>query len=84
MPTVGYFDGIKVSMYDEKGKTKHKCKHVHVFYSGHECVISLEDLGILEGTLPTVQLRKVNIWLEKHLLELIKMWNTSNFYNLSK
>lgn len=83
MPTIGYFDRIKVLKYYEKGSKHHKM-HVHISYSGESCVIDIDSLSILEGSLPSTQLRKVKSWIEENYNELSKMWVTGNFYNLSK
>ena len=58
MPTISMFYGILVLMYFRDNQ-RHNLPHVHVRYQGQEAVIAIEEGKVLEGSLPSRQLRMV-------------------------
>jgi hypothetical protein len=48
MPTISEFFGILIRMYYDD----HNPPHFHAYYGGHEAIISIETLEIMEGSLP--------------------------------
>ena len=51
MPTISMFRGIKVCIYWRD----HMPPHFHAFYGGSEILVSIEELEVLEGTMPSKQ-----------------------------
>ena len=56
-------------------KEKHHLPHIHVRYQEHKASISIEDSSLLAGSLPTKQLRMVQVWVDLHREELWANWN---------
>ena len=52
MPTISMFRGIKVCIYWRD----HMPPHLHAFYGGSEVLVSIEELEVLEGAIPSKQL----------------------------
>lgn len=48
MPTICMFRGIKICIYWKD----HMPSHFHAFYGGSEVLVSIEELEVLEGTMP--------------------------------
>ena len=53
MPTISMFRGIKVCIY----WSDHMPPHFHAFYGGAEVLVSIEELEVLEGSMPSKQLK---------------------------
>lgn len=73
MPTISMFYGILVLMYFRDNR-RHHLPHIHVRYQGEEAAIAIEDGGVLDGALPTKQLKMVQAWIEIHKEELQVDW----------
>ncbi len=73
MPVISMFYGIIISMYPFDNK-KYSAPHIHVKYSGSECVIAIPNGKVLEGELPSKQLKLVQAWIEIHVDELMADW----------
>ena len=70
MPTICFFDGIKIQMfYDEHG-----VPHFHVAYGDEKAVISIDPIVIMEGGLSRHIRAKVFEWAAIHQAELRADW----------
>ena len=54
---------------------RHNLPHVHVRYQGQEAVIAIQDGILLEGEIPSRQLRMVQVWMDIHREDLILDWD---------
>jgi Domain of unknown function (DUF4160) len=68
MPTISYFFGIYIRIHWRE----HGVAHFHANYAEHEVVISINDLAILEGSLPARALALVIEWAVIHKEELLE------------
>jgi hypothetical protein len=73
MPTISMFYGILVLMYFRDNR-RHHLPHIHVRYQGHEAAVSIDDGIVLDGPLPSKQLKMVQAWVEIHKEELMLDW----------
>lgn len=81
MPVISRFYGIIIKMYFQQ--SEHNPPHIHAIYGEFIGVISIIDFQILEGDLPNKALALVLEWLSIHKEELLIMWNTQNFKQLT-
>lgn len=65
MPTISMFYGILVSMYVFDTE-KHHLPHIHVRYNEFKASILIPNGDLLEGGLPTRQMKLVQAWVELH------------------
>ena len=72
MPALSMFYGIIVRMQSEHGG-KHKLPHIHAVYGDFEAVVAL-DGTVLEGNLPSSQMKLLLAWMEIHSDELKANW----------
>ena len=72
MPELSRFLGMIISIYFED----HNPPHFHVDYNEYEVVISINDLQILKGSLPSRALGLVMEWADLHKTELLENWNS--------
>jgi hypothetical protein len=72
MPTISMFFGIIIRMY--YAPKEHNPAHVHAYYQDFKATIRIQDGEILEGQLPSRQLRLAQAWIEIHRDELIADW----------
>jgi len=70
MPELSRFLGIVIMMYFDD----HNPPHFHVKYNDYRALVSIKDLAILSGDLPSPVLRPVTEWAEMHKDELMKNW----------
>lgn len=70
MPTISRFYGITIQMFHKE----HGIPHFHATYSGQRASIAIEDLSVLEGSLPPRAQRLVRDWAEAHRAELLENW----------
>ena len=63
MPTISMFYGILILMYLRDNR-RHHLPHIHVRYQGHEAAVSIDDGVVLDGSLPSKQLKMVQAWVE--------------------
>ncbi len=73
MPTISMFFGIIIRMYF--GPKEHNPPHIHVYYQNFSCTIDINTCELLEGYLPTKQLRIVLGWIEIHKDSLAANWS---------
>ena len=73
MPTISMFYGILVLMFFRDNR-RHHLPHIHARYQGEEASIAIEDGRILEGSIPSKQLKMVLAWIEIHKEELQVDW----------
>lgn len=74
MPTISMFYGILVLMYFRDNQ-RHNLPHIHVRYQGQEAVIAIQDGVVLEGKIPSRQLRMVQVWMDIHRDDLMLNWD---------
>jgi len=67
------FYGILVLMFFRDNR-RHHLPHIHVRYQSDEASVSIENGLILDGTLPSKQLKMVQAWIEIHQEELMVDW----------
>jgi len=72
MPTISMFFGIIIRMY--YAPKEHNPPHIHVYYQDFVSVINIQTYDLIEGELPSKQLRLVLAWIEIHKEELIADW----------
>ena len=48
--------------------------HFHAFYGGAEGLVSIEELAVLEGSMPSKQLKMLLGWAAFHQEELRENW----------
>ena len=70
MPTISMFRGIKITMY----WADHMPPHFQATYGGDEAYISINDLEVIEGSLPHKQLKMVLGWAAIRQDQLMENW----------
>ena len=70
MPTICMFFGIIIRMYS---RDEHNPPHFHAFYQDYEAVFSAEG-ELLEGKMPTRQIKFIVAWAELHKEEILANW----------
>ena len=70
MPELCRFLGIVIFM----NFNEHNPPHFHVEYSGYKGVIDIENIKLLNGSLPRRALNLVLDWTELHQEELRRNW----------
>ena len=73
MPLICEFFGIKIYMYWDE----HMPPHFHAEYSGLKALVSIKEVIILRGSLPSRQLKLVLAWCELHQKELLENWSSA-------
>ena len=74
MPELCRFFGIIIQMYGND----HEPPHFHVVYNEYHAIIEIETGEILQGSLPSKQLKFVQVWASIHTTEL-----NDNFISLT-
>jgi len=74
MPTIDFFDGIKINVYNGE----HRPPHIHAVYGEFEVLLIIENCKIYSGFLPGKQLKKTLDWLDENA-----DWALSVFYELN-
>jgi hypothetical protein len=72
MPTISMFYGIIIRMY--YAPKEHNPSHIHAYYQDSKATFKITDGEILEGSLPSKQLKLIQAWIEIHKEELIADW----------
>lgn len=72
MPTISMFFGIIVRMYF--APKEHNPPHIHIYYQEFRSTINIRNCEVLQGQLPSRQLRLVQAWVEIHQDELMANW----------
>lgn len=70
MPTISFFRGIKIFI----NWNDHMLPHFHATYGGKELLVSIHDIEIIEGELPSKQQKMVLGWAAFHQTELEEDW----------
>ena len=70
MPTICIFRGIKIYM----NWREHQPPHFHAKYGGEEVVIGINDAEVLEGSIPSKQLKLLLGWTVLHQDEFMDNW----------
>lgn len=70
MPTISMFRGIKIFM----NWREHQPPHFHASYGGEEVLVSIQELEVLEGSMPGKQLKMLLGWAAFHQEELLENW----------
>ena len=81
MPVISRFYGIIIRMYFQQ--SEHNPPHIHAIYGENMAAININSGEVLEGELPPKALAMVWEWVNIHLDELLKMWETQEFKSLS-
>jgi len=81
MPEIARFYGIIIRMFliDKE----HPPRHIHIKYGEYQAVMELENLNIIEGSIPRKCRALVSEWAELHQDELIAMWDSQNFHSIA-
>ena len=70
MPTISMFRGIKITM----NWNDHQPPHFHAKYGSDEVLISINDAEVIEGSIPSKQLKMLLGWAVFHQAELLENW----------
>ena len=70
MPEIALFRGIKITMY----YSDHNPPHFHAEYAGSKCLVDVVSGCVIQGALPSRQLKLVLAWNEIHRDELMQNW----------
>ena len=70
MPTICMFRGIKIYI----NWRDHQPPHFHASYGGDSVIVSIRDIEVLEGEMPTKQLKMLLGWAALHQDELLENW----------
>ena len=70
MPTICIFRGIKIYM----NWREHQPPHFHAKNGGEEVVNGIKDAEVLEGSIPSKQLKLLLGWTVLHQDELMDNW----------
>jgi Domain of unknown function (DUF4160) len=70
VPTISRFFGITIAMFFED----HSFPHFHARHADGKAKIRIDNLEVIESTLPWRQLRFVLAWSELHRAELEENW----------
>lgn len=70
MPEISRFLGIVIAIYWKE----HGIPHFHAKYGGHRASFAIDDLRILEGSLPPRVVGLVLEWATEHRIELSEDW----------
>jgi hypothetical protein len=73
MPTISMFYGILIAMY-VLDTDQHHHPHIHIRYNEFKAVIRIPDGLLLDGDLPSRQMKLVQAWIELHGDELMADW----------
>lgn len=71
MPTICMFRGIKIYI----NWREHQPPHFHAKYGNDELIVSIKDIEVIEGALPSKQLKMLLGWAAFHQEELMENWN---------
>ncbi len=81
MPVLSRFYGIIIRMYFLQ--KEHNPPHIHAIYGDDVAAITISDGSVIEGALPGKALEMVQEWVSMHKEELLTMWETQEFKQLS-
>lgn len=70
MPTISMFRGIKIYI----NWRDRQPPHFHASYAGEDVIVSINDIEVLEGEIPSKQLKMLLGWAALHQEELLENW----------
>ena len=70
MPTICMFRGIKIYI----NWREHQPPHFHAKYGSDEVVVGINDVEVIEGSIPSKQLKLLLGWAVLHQDELMDNW----------
>lgn len=70
MPTISMFRGIKISI----NWNEHQPPHFHAKYGSNEVIISINEVELIDGYMPSKQLKMIMGWAVFHQAELLENW----------
>ncbi|MBE5914024.1 MAG: DUF4160 domain-containing protein [Pseudobutyrivibrio ruminis] len=70
MPVISRFFGIDILMYYDD----HNPPHFHAKYGDYKALIDINKARVLEGNLPSTQMKLVLAWAIIHKEELLEDW----------
>ncbi len=70
MPTISTFRGIKVFI----NWREHQPPHFHATYGGDEVIVSITEIEVIDGSIPSKQLKMLLGWAALHQEELSENW----------
>lgn len=70
MPTICMFRGIKIYI----NWREHQPPHFHAKYGSDEVVVGINDAEVIEGGIPSKQLKMLLGWAVLHQDELMENW----------
>ena len=80
MPFISKFYGLIIKMFFQQ--SEHNPPHIHVIYGEYNGAIDIQKIEMVEGDLPPKALTLIKEWMLLYQNELLKMWETQNFYEL--
>lgn len=80
MPVISRFQGIIIKMYLRQ--KEHNPPHIHAIYGEYIGMFSLSDGEMFEGDIPSKEQRLIKEFVLKYGEELLKMWETQQFFTL--
>ena len=81
MPVLSRFYGIIIRMYFLQ--KEHNPPHIHAIDGDDVAAITISDGKVIEGALPNKALEMVKEWVSLNKDELLTMWETQEFKQLS-
>ena len=72
MPTLSMFFGIIIRMY--YAPKEHNPPHLHAYYQDTKGSINIITCELMDGNIPSRQLRLIFAWIEIHREELLADW----------
>jgi len=72
MPEISRFLGIVIYMHFNE----HNPPHFHAEYNEYKASIFIQNLGLMEGKLPSKVMSLVVEWAQNHQNELLVNWNS--------
>lgn len=54
---------------------RHNLPHIHARYQRQEVVIAIQDGTVLDGQIPSRQLRMMQVWIDIHREDLLLDWD---------
>ena len=81
MPILSRFYGIVIRMYFQQAE--HNPPHIYALYGDDMAEIVIRTGEVLEGHLPPKALAMVREWVAINQSDLLRMWETQEFKQLS-
>jgi len=81
MPVISRFYGIIIRMYFQQAE--HNPPHIHALYGEDMAAVDIRTGEVIEGHLPPKALSMVREWANLHQTELLQIWETQDFKQLS-